>query len=72
MLLSLVPATLALATLWPLYHWYAIFGKNPIDISGGGALHASAGQFLDRIVLFVIGLPYVDVDSIRITPVRNP
>jgi len=59
LLLSLIPAALALATLWPLYHWYSIFGKNPLGFGGNGTLHASVGEFLDRIVLYLIGLPFL-------------
>jgi hypothetical protein len=59
MLLSLIPAALVLATLWPLYHWYSIFGGTAAGTGRSEAIHASVGEFTGRMVLFLIGLPFI-------------
>jgi hypothetical protein len=59
LLLSLIPATLALVTLWPLYHWYGMFTEASINVGSSKTPHTSVVEFLDRSVLFFIGLPFL-------------
>lgn len=54
-----IPATLALASLWPLYHWWSIFGKNPLSLGGREGKITSIQPFLEQSVLFFIGLPFL-------------
>lgn len=58
-LLLLIPAVLALASAWPLYHWWSIFGKNPVSLGGRTGKFTSLGSFLEKSVLYVLGLPFL-------------
>ncbi|MEW6553597.1 MAG: hypothetical protein AB1384_04855 [Actinomycetota bacterium] len=63
LLLSLIPAALALLSLWPLYHWWDIFGGS---IQGANSAlgepverYSSFGYFFQATVFFFIGLPFL-------------
>jgi len=58
-LLLLVPLTLLLASAWPLYHWWSIFGKNPLIAGNDEGAMTSLLPFLERSVLFFAGLPFL-------------
>ncbi len=58
-LLLLIPAVLALASAWPLYRWWSIFGKNPVSLGGRVGKLMSLGSFLERSVLYAMGIPFL-------------
>lgn len=59
LLLSLIPAVLVLASLWPLYHWWEVFQGRGITIGEPGSKFSSVSYFLETNVLFLIGLPFL-------------
>ncbi len=59
LLLSLIPAALILASIWPLYHWWVIFqGENAL-LGWEDMRFSSFGFFLQSTVIFFIGLPFL-------------
>lgn len=58
-LLSLIPAVLLLASLWPLYRWWSIFERNVASIGGRDGKVTSVIPFLEAIVLYLIGIPFL-------------
>jgi hypothetical protein len=58
-LLSIIPATLLLASLWPLYHWWTVFERNAVSLGGRQGKFNTLGPFLAMNVTYFIGLPFL-------------
>ena len=59
MLILIIPASLLLASLWPLYHWWTIFGGGDVALAEPGEKFSSLGYFMRTTVLYLLGLPFL-------------
>lgn len=58
-LITIIPITLLLASLWPYYHWWSIFELNPMGTGEKGQRFASFSNFLELNLMYIIGLPFL-------------
>jgi hypothetical protein len=58
-LLSIIPATLLIASLWPLYHWWAMFTPSDVVIPGVESRFSSIGPFFERSIPYFFGIIFL-------------
>jgi hypothetical protein len=58
-LLSIIPAVLAVASLWPLYRWWSIFQKGAVKFGESQPGRYSFAMFINTMLLYSIGLPFL-------------
>jgi hypothetical protein len=56
-LLSIIPATLLIASLWPLYHWWSMFSTG--EAPAAAERFSSFSAFIESNILYFIGLPFL-------------
>ncbi len=59
LLLSLIPATLLLVSLWPLYHWWVILKEGDVVLEGPYKYYSTFDFVFQSSVIFFIGLPFL-------------